>query len=265
MIENEKCECKIIFPDYKFNINLNIGRDNYTIKNLIQESKKQFEKEYVLTLVFRDSDNNVIATNNDANMLTRLDEFKIDINHGERLYTCVNPKYLANNNIDTCIEHDKGFLNSAMKLASKYSIPLNKILVFEKSNDNHLTYRNILDYYLRHKYTAHFQLHQTLENLKERRIGKIMNVFFYATLLQVTILNLCTFVFFNWDIMEPITTCITYSNVIAGYYFWATTQSDYEIHSIYNWVRSKRLFRHSLNCQVIEEREEVKNILDNKI
>jgi hypothetical protein len=224
-----------------------------------------FEREYVLTLVFRDSENNVIATNTNAGMLARLDEFKIDINHGERVYTCVNSKYLANNNIDTCIEHDKSFVATAISLSTKYGIALNRIMRFKKSNDDHLTYRNILDNYLRHKYTAHFQYHQTLENAKEKRISKMLNYFFYAALVQVTMLNLCTFVFFNWDIMEPITTCITYSNVIAGYYFWAFTHTDYEIHSIYSWIKKHRLFQHKTYCQIIEEREEVKNILENNI
>lgn len=198
-------------------------------------------------------------------MLIRLDEFKIDINHGERVYTCINSKYLLNNNLKTSVDNDNKTLNTRINQALKYGISLNKILSFKKQDDanNHLTYENILQNYLEHKYKAHAEYHQNIENLKEKRIGKMLNLFFYTTLIQVTTLNLCTFVFFNWDIMEPITTCITYLNFIAGYYFWAFTHSDYEIHSISQWIKEKKIFKNSLNCLVMEEREEIINLLDN--
>ena len=69
------------------------------------------------------------------------------------------------------------------------------------------------------------------------------NFYFYLTLIQTIVLNSCVFIFFSWDIMEPITQCITYMNAIAGYYYWCLSNGgDYEISSIINFLKNRTLF-----------------------
>jgi hypothetical protein len=188
--------------------------------------------------------------------------FKIDINNGERMYNCINPKFLGNNKLDEPVQAmDMQVLNKAEKLSVQYDISINKILGF-RNRSKSLTYEDLLRDLLEHKYTIHSNMMENYNQVKERQVGKILNIFFYVSAAQVTLLNLCTFVFFNWDVMEPITTCITYLNLIAGYYFWAVTNTDYEMESMVKWLKSKgRFYR---RFPVLDERDEIKRILDEK-
>jgi hypothetical protein len=189
--------------------------------------------------------------------------FKIDINNGERIYNCVNPKFLGNTRIDEPIcDYDYSELIRAERLSVKYDIGINKILDFKGNRANGITYEDLLKDLLRHKYTVHNQVMESYSLSKERQVGKILNIFFYLSAAQVTLLNLCTFVFFNWDIMEPITTCMTYLNMIAGYYFWAVTKTDYEMESMVKWLKTKGVAYRRF--PLLDEKEEIKKILNDK-
>ena len=100
IIENEHYYSKIIFPDYKFDLDLNIGNKDYTIKSMLEDSKKTFGKELVLSISFWDEEGNLIANSTQTSMLIRLPIFKICFDGGDRLYNCVNPYYLGNNKLD---------------------------------------------------------------------------------------------------------------------------------------------------------------------
>ena len=83
---------------------------------------------------------------------------------------------------------------------------------------------------------------------KDKRVWKFLNFYFYLTLIQTTVLNSWVFIFFSWDIMEPIIQCFTYMNAIAGYYYWCLSNGgDYEISSIINFLKNKILFSSSIN------------------
>jgi hypothetical protein len=268
IIENSKCSSKIIFPDYKFIMDLKVEKPNYTIKNLIDDTRKSFEKELILSMSFRDADGILISNNTEANILTRLDMFKIDFNNGERFYNCINPKFLGNTQIDKEVGHiEEATLQKATKLSMAFHISINKILAFKRvkkvqHSQPQFTYEDMLRDLLVHKYTVHSQVMEESNKAKERQVGKILNIFFYTSAAQIALLNLCTFVFFNWDIMEPITTCITYLNLIAGYYFWAITNTDYEMDSMVRWLKQKGVFYRTL--PILDEKEEIKRILDEK-
>ena len=63
--------------------------------------------------------------------------------------------------------------------------------------------------------------------------------------------------------MEPITQCITYINIVCGYYYWAITQNDYEMEAMIYWMRNiKAPFRRSVINSMLHEKEEIKKILD---
>ena len=182
MIENDKCYSKIILPDYKFQLDLGIGKPNYTIKNMIEDKKKIYGKEYVLTMTLRDKDGSVIANNNLTSMLTRLEEFSIDINHGEKFYTCLNMKYLGNNNIDRKIEYDTIKIDRASDISVENGIAINRILSLKANNSNKLTYRDLLNEFFEHKYCSYAEFHNSLQESKDKRVQKLLNLFFYLDL-----------------------------------------------------------------------------------
>jgi hypothetical protein len=188
--------------------------------------------------------------------------FRIDINNGERIYNCVNPKFLGNTRIDEHVSLlNYETLEKIDKLAVEYDISINKILGF-KGRANGITFEDILKDLLEHKYTVHNQVMESYTLVKERQVGKILNIFFYLSAAQVGLLNLCTFVFFNWDIMEPITTCMTYFNLIVGYYFWAITNTDYEMDSMVRWLKTKGVFYRRF--PLLDEKDEVIKIMNDK-
>jgi hypothetical protein len=268
ILENEHYDSKIIFPDLKFDLKLNSGNKEYTIKQMLDDSRKQFQKELVMSVSFWDGEGNQIANSTATAMLARLPEFKICLDGGDRIYNCVNPYYLGNFKLDKEISNhidldqveklifEKNLsLNEAIKLANKnFEITPNTRKVHK------IRYSSILKDYLNNKYTVLSQLHKSLQENREKRIQKFLNFFFYMCLTQTVGLNLCTFVFFNWDFMEPITTCITYLNVIFGYYFWASTSTDYEMESMVYWLRNRRGIRNYWEY-MLEERDQIKEIL----
>jgi hypothetical protein len=268
ILENEHYDSKIIFPDLKFDLKLNSGNKEYTIKQMLDDSRKQFQKELVMSVSFWDGEGNQIANSTATAMLARLPEFKICLDGGDRIYNCVNPYYLGNVKLDKEISNNID-LDQVEKLIFEKNLSLNEAIKlanknFEITHDTRkvpkVRFSSILKDYLNNKYTVLSQLHKSLQENREKRIQKFLNFFFYMCLTQTVALNLCTFVFFNWDFMEPITTCITYLNVIFGYYFWASTSTDYEMESMVYWLRNRRGIRNYWEY-MLEERDQIKEIL----
>lgn len=277
IIENENFESKIIFPDHKFSLNLEVGEKDLTIKSLLEKNAKVYSKEGIWSISFIDSKGDYIAQSINANLLSRLNLFQISLNGGERIYNCINYKYLGNNNINNQIKiYESEDFEAIFENMHKYGLNFSQSRQIIKDNKqtenqttsnslNPITYKHLFKDYIKYKYHAVTEFNKHLTERKERRIQKFLNLFFYISLVEVVAINLCTFVFFNWDVMEPITQCISYLNLITGYYFWAMTDTDYELDSMVSWMRKKRLFRNKLYDAALIEEEEIRNILIDKI
>jgi hypothetical protein len=238
---------------------------------MLDDSRKKYEKENILSVSFLDEDGSPIAHTVNASMLIRLKIFQISINWGERIYNCVNPYYLGNqkldeevvtkstiidfDNVEKLIFKDNLTFKTAMNLTKKENIGKNKVV-----------YSSILKDYLKSKYSVLNEFYQSIKEKRERRIHKFLNFFFYLCVGQVAALNLCTFVFFNWDVMEPITICITYLNIIGGYYYWAFTQTDYEMESMVFWLKNLNpMLKPALIDSMLREKEEIRKLLEEDV
>ena len=268
IINTQHYQSKIIFPDYKFDLNLNIADKNYTIKNLLDDSRKGYERDNILNIAFLDEEGNQIGNTTKASMLLRLDKFIISVNWGERIYNCLNPHFMGNNRLDKEVMSSEGCIDQEKlnRLIFENNLPFSAALKFStvdvKGDKQKIKFSSILEDYIKNKYSVVSQFCQSVEEKRERRIQKMINTFFYASLIQVTTLNLCTFVFFSWDFMEPITLCISYLNIIFGYYYWALTQTDYEVEAIVYWMRNIRpIFKPSVINLMLQEKEEISSIL----
>lgn len=234
---------------------------------MLEESSKKYQKESVLTISFAEEDGTPIANSVQASMLARLSCFQIILDGGDRIYNCVNPKYLGNRYLEKEVVTSKTNFNfdKIEKLVFKENLSFQTALSIEgsKSQQPSVSYANILKDYLRTKYSILLEYHDSIREKRERRIQKFLNTFFYICLTQTVALNLGTFVFFNWDFMEPITTCITFLNLIAGYYFWALTNTDYEMESMVYWLKKRRfLFTISSMDRMVQEKEEIEKLID---
>ena len=154
----------------------------------------------------------------------------------------------------------------------KYNIPFNIAYIMNKNLSNkqiekqekNLTYGIIFKNILENKYypIKNFQKKKAVE--KDRRVHKLLNLFFYVSLAQISMMNLCVFVFFNWDIMEPITQCITYLNIICGYYYWVYSNGgNYEISYITSWLKSRRMLYRYIDNSIKEKNEIIRELLYN--
>jgi hypothetical protein len=259
----------------KHSINLHIHDENLTISQLIEKSQKKLEKESILTHSFLDCDGIEIAGATKASMLFRLNKFKISLNRGEKVYTCYNFNYLANQRLSQSAEIiPNEFYDKVERDISLYKIPFYVSYIANKNSNaykemfnrksNNLTYKDIFDNIMNNKYFPLQTFHLRNEVDKDRRVYKALNLFFYLTLSQTILMNLCVFVFFNWDIMEPITQCITYLNIICGYYFWAYSNGgDYEISSMIAWLKSRRVFFRGLH-QAYEEKADIEQFVEKR-
>jgi hypothetical protein len=268
IIQNENYHSKIIFPDLKFDLDLNMGNKDYTIKNLIEDNKKKYDKELVLTLSFWDEEGNIIAASTQTQMLLRLPIFSICVDGGDRLYKCLNPYYLGNNMLNK--EILTSYKDVDLEKLERYLFndnleTCNAIKLSTKKHET-LKYSSVLKDYIRNKYNAIEDFYVNIKERREKRLQKFLNFFFYACFAQVLSLNLCTFVFFNWDFMEPITQCITYVNIITGYYFWAFTKTDYEMEEMIYWVRNRNyLSKPKLWERCLQEKDEIQQLLKNDV
>lgn len=235
-----------------------------TINELIEISKKNLDRDGILTLMFLDMEGVQISGSVKASMLYRLDKFKISINRGEKVYNCFNINHLANKKLDSNIEILSNDFYDKVELDMKRNeLPYNIAFIMNKCSrkdylheEEKLTYRNLFENILNDKYFPLQSFHEELMIEKDRRVWKFLNLYFYLTLIQTAVLNSCVFVFFSWDIMEPITQLITYSNVIAGYYYWCFSNGgDYEISSITNFLKNRTIFSRNINKALIEKQE----------
>lgn len=64
---------------------------------------------------------------------------------------------------------------------------------------------------------------------------------------QFALVQYGTYVAFSWDIMEPITACISLSDAICGYYFWLWAKKPWDLSSLrshfYERELNKKRFR----------------------
>lgn len=263
---------KIVFPDFKLDLDLHVYNPSYTIKSLINDSINKFGKEKVINIEFLDSDGLKFSESVKTHLLTRLSHFQISLNFGERIYHCVNPKYLGNENLDRSAgrSFDKQFFEKVEKMMFKEdltfceSMDISKKIFNLKNPRRNVTYTSIFRDFLNSKYKAVEEFNISLRQQREKRIQKLLNFFFYLCFTQTLALNLCTFIFFNWDVMEPITTCITYLNMIVGYYYWAVTNNHYEMESMILWLRNKQsiMQKRYMTDVLLEEKKEIERMLD---
>jgi len=72
-----------------------------------------------------------------------------------------------------------------------------------------------------------------------------------------------TYVAFSWDIIEPITACVSLTDAIAGYYFWMWAGKPWDLDSLrsffYDRALQKKKFksRHEEYHELLKFREKV--------
>lgn len=266
IIELRNSKPQIIFPDKKVSLLFDLSNPNQTVQDLINDYRKRSEKDNILGCMFTDIEGVPIANQTKAALLTRLPSFKIMIDNGEKIYDCINANYLGNSSLDTTISHSH--IPVDIKWLNQKTIESN--LTFREAirrssvkNEKQMTFRDILQSIYDNKYLQLNEIEGSILTNKNTRASKIINLFYYITLTQVVALNLFTFVFLNWDIMEPITQCLTFANIIVGYYFWAFTQTSLDPPSFLSYFTSKsRLHRKRIFKELSVEREQIKELLE---
>lgn len=85
-------------------------------------------------------------------------------------------------------------------------------------------------------------------HLKSVRSGA---TFVSIIMIQFILSQYGTYVAFSWDIMEPITACVSLSDAIAGYMFWLWTGKPWDLDSLrshyYEKALSKNFRKHKIN------------------
>jgi hypothetical protein len=209
---------RIIFPDKKASIEIKTN-ESKTIQDVINDSKKTLDWDNNLGYFFTTVENEPISNISNSYFLACKDKFKINFDNGEKIYTVVNASnsYIENNN---------------QQLVS-----------------------NIADYILNHKFIYINEMNSTIMTKRSNNFSKYLSMLFKMTLLQVLTLNACTFVFFNWDIMEPITQCLTFANLIFAYYFWTFTKNESKPESVYQFYMSKnQLLKKKQYASLLDEK-----------
>lgn len=258
--ENKDFSKRIVFSDLKFSLEIS---ENQTLSDLASSHRKKSELDGILTMTFLDEDDIPIASNTKSTMLLRLPSFKISMD-SDRLYHCYNLNYMGNRSLDVQIKrpHEKPGLD---RLVIEEDLSYRDAFDLQHRQEPGLTFRDLLNEILYSKYHSINELESQAARTRENRLNRLLNFFFYMTFVQVLSLNLCTFVFFNWDIMEPITACLTFSNLICGYYFWVFTKCDYDPESILNYLRERTNVRRRVYRELIDERREIDELLNERI
>jgi L-lactate utilization protein LutC len=75
-------------------------------------------------------------------------------------------------------------------------------------------------------------------NIKSKRAGL---TFVGVIMAQFALSQYGTYVFFSWDIMEPICACVTLSDAIAGYYFWLYSGKPWDLDSFKSFWYEREL------------------------
>jgi len=76
---------------------------------MIDDHRKKFEKERVMTLKLLDEEGIDISNCTETTILSKLDHFYVSINQGEKIYKCINLTYLGNKNLGRTSEADFSF------------------------------------------------------------------------------------------------------------------------------------------------------------
>ncbi|TMW67129.1 hypothetical protein Poli38472_012245 [Pythium oligandrum] len=72
-----------------------------------------------------------------------------------------------------------------------------------------------------------------------------------------------SFIYFSWDIMEPVTYFTGFGVSIVGYSWWSITNQEYEYENIYDYFYQKKLRKLKKNAQFDESRLElVRKMID---
>jgi len=50
-----------------------------------------------------------------------------------------------------------------------------------------------------------------------------------------------TYIAFSWDIVEPITACVTLSDAIAGYFFWLWSGKPWDLNELRGFFFDRKL------------------------
>jgi len=242
---------------------------------MIDDHRKKFEKERVMTLKLLDEEGIDISNCTETTILSKLDHFYVSINQGEKIYKCINLTYLGNKNLGRTSEADFSFnelqnayQNKCLSITdASISLELKAELFQKKSLNKSISKANsklytLLDSFIKNKFLNFSDYLEYYNRNKDIRIIKITNLFFYITLTQVVTLNLATFVFFSWDILEPMITLLTWCNLIVGYNYWVFTESDYEIESMIKWLRDFRILDKNMIAKRSESRNELVSYLE---
>ena len=83
-----------------------------------------------------------------------------------------------------------------------------------------------------------------VENAKEA--GNVKSVragftFVSVIMMQFALSQYGTYVAFSWDIMEPITACVSLSDAIAGYFFWMWAGKPWDLDSLREFYYQREL------------------------
>lgn len=87
-------------------------------------------------------------------------------------------------------------------------------------------------------------LHGSIENAKEKAHVKslLAGLTFVGVIgAQFAAVQYGTYVAFSWDIMEPITACISLIDAICGYYFWIWSKNSWDLDSFRSYFYEKNL------------------------
>ena len=85
-----------------------------------------------------------------------------------------------------------------------------------------------------------------LENVRKMAstsASRYGSAFFWTLALQFMFSQYGTYVAFSWDIIEPITACMTLSDAIAAYLFWLWAGTPWDVEGLRNHFFEKKLRR----------------------
>lgn len=254
MIEQNDYKRKIIFEDVTFNIDIDLADKSQSIGSLLSSLDSAASKNMIYSMIITDIDGTELAKNTPTALLSRLKVFKVYINGGEKVYLVNNLNYLANGSSDIWSKnHTEDELDAIFSYMRRYHFTFNEAKSILNINRKK-SLSSLISSIRSQKYEAIEKYLGFKAVSKQNRSQRLINTFFYAASAQIIGLNLCTFVFFSWDVMEPITACLTYANLIAGYYFSSISKHDYEFSEFGNWLNKTRSDR-SLARFVEEEKE----------
>ena len=96
--------------------------------------------------------------------------------------------------------------------------------------------------------THEVKIAKKASHLKSVRSGA---TFVSIIMIQFMLSQYGTYVAFSWDIMEPITACVSLSDAIAGYMFWLWTGKPWDLDSLrthyYEKALAKQFKKHNIN------------------